>query len=156
MTLRDFLKANRSLTSFKKTYHEWSKTKITYRQIEANLLTAGEDFIINALNISITDCGGYWVGLNTKWNAQLKFKANSSANKTLGYWLKINNLEEKFKNAFLGQYPKERGRLNQTLTSTQYFAIRAAFIWRQTSEGYDFWCKQNKAWESFVKNIDNE
>ena len=44
MTLRDFLKANRSLTSFKKIYHEWSKTKITYRQIEANLLTAGEDF----------------------------------------------------------------------------------------------------------------
>ena len=156
MTLRDFLKANKSLTSFKKTYHERSKTKITYRQIEANLLTAGEDFIINALNISITDCGGYWVGLNTKWNAQLKSKANSSANKTLDYWLKINNLEEKFKNAFLGQYPKERGRLNQTLTSTQYFAIRTAFRWSQTSEGYDFWCKQNKAWESFVKNIDNE
>lgn len=152
MTLRDFLKANKSLTSFKKTYHERSKTKITYRQIEANLLTAGEDFIINALNISITDCGGYWVGLNTKWNAQLKSKTNSSANKTLGYWLKTNNLEEKFKNAFLGQYPKERGRLNQTLTSTQHFAIRAAFSWRSTSEGFEFWCKQNKAWESFVKN----
>lgn len=42
MTLRDFLKANRSLTKFKKTYHEWSKTKITYRQIEANLLTVKE------------------------------------------------------------------------------------------------------------------
>ena len=42
MTLRDFLKANKSLTSFKKAYHARSSTKITYRQIEANLLTAGE------------------------------------------------------------------------------------------------------------------
>ena len=152
MTLRDFLKANRSLTSFKKAYHERSKTKITYRQIEANLLIAGEDFIINALNISITDRGGYWVGLNTKWNAQLNSKTTSNTNKTLGYWLKINNLEEKFKNAFIKQYPQDRGRLNQMLTNTQYYTIRAAFSWRQTLEGYDFWCKQNKAWESFVKN----
>lgn len=155
MTLRDFLKANKSLTDFKRLYHERSKTNITYRQIEANLLTAGEDFIINALNISITDRGGYWVGLNTKWNAQLNSETTSS-NKTLGYWLKINNLEKKFKNAFLKQYPKDRGRLNQTLTSTQYFAIRAAFSWHSTSEGFEFWCKQNEAWESFVKNIDNE
>ena len=151
MTLRDFLKANRSLTSFKKAYHERSKTKITYRQIEANLLIAGEDFIINALNISITDRGGYWVGLNTKWNAQLNSETTSNTNKTLGYWLKINNLEEKFKNAFIKQYPQDRGRLNQMLTSTQYYTIRAAFSWRQTLEGYDFWCKQNKAWETFVK-----
>ena len=151
MTLRDFLKANKSLTSFKKTYHERSKTNITYRQIEANLLTAGEDFIINALNIGITD-NGYWVGLNTKWNAQLNSETTSNTNKTLGYWLKINNLEEKFKNAFLKQYPQDRGRLNQTLTSTYYYAIRAAFSWRQTLEGFDFWCKQNEAWESFVKN----
>ena len=43
MTLRDFLKANKSLTNFKKAYHARSSTKITYRQIEANLLTAGED-----------------------------------------------------------------------------------------------------------------
>ena len=42
MTLRDFLKANKSLTNFKKAYHVRSSTKITYRQIEANLLTAGE------------------------------------------------------------------------------------------------------------------
>ena len=42
MTLRDFLKANKSLTSFKKAYHARSSTKITYRQIETNLLTAGE------------------------------------------------------------------------------------------------------------------
>ena len=152
MTLRDFLKANRSLTSFKKAYHERSKTKITYRQIEANLLIAGEDFIINALNISITDRGGYWVGLNTKWNAQLNSETTSNTNKTLSYWLKINNLEEKFKNAFIKQYPQDRGRLNQMLTNTQYYTIRAAFSWRQTLEGYDFWCKQNKAWESFIKN----
>ena len=152
MTLRDFLKANKSLTSFKKTYHERSKTNITYRQIEANLLTAREDFIIKALNISITDCGGYWVDLNTKWNAQLNSETTSSANKTLGYWLKINNLEEKFKNAFIKQYPLDRGRLNQLLTNTQYYAIRSAFSWRSTSEGYDFWYKQNKAWVSFVKN----
>ena len=63
MTLRDFLKANKSLTEFKKMYHELSKTKITYRQIETNLLIAGEDFIINTLNISNVDCG-YWVDLN--------------------------------------------------------------------------------------------
>ena len=151
MTLRDFLKANKSLTDFKRLYHERSETKITYRQIEANLLTAGEDFIINALRISHVD-NGHWVGLNTKWNAQLNSETTSDTNKTLGYWLKTNNLEEKFKHAFLEQYPKERGRLNQTLTSTQYFAIRAAFSWRSTSEGFEFWCKQNKAWESFVKN----
>ena len=151
MTLRDFLKANKSLTSFKKVYHERSKTKITYRQIEANLLTAGEDFIIKALNISNIE-SSYWVNLNTKWNTQLNSETTSNTDKTLGYWLKTNNLEEKFKHAFLEQYPKERGRLNQTLTSTQYFAIRAAFSWRQTSEGFEFWCKQNEAWESFVKN----
>ena len=42
MTLRDFLKANKSLTDFKRLYHERSKTNITYRQIETNLLTAKE------------------------------------------------------------------------------------------------------------------
>lgn len=42
MTLRDFLKANKSLTDFKKLYHERSKNNITYRQIEANLLTVKE------------------------------------------------------------------------------------------------------------------
>ena len=105
MTLRDFLKANKSLTDFKKLYHKRSKTKITYRQIEANLLTAGEDFIINALHISTTDCD-YWVTLNTKWNDQLKLKASSSTNRTLGYWLKMNNLEEKFKKAYLNRYPE--------------------------------------------------
>lgn len=156
MTLRDFLKANKSLTSFKKTYHERSKTKITYRQIEANLLTAGEDFIIKALNISITNRGGYWVGLNTKWNEQLNSETTSS-NKTLGYWLKINNLEEKFKNAYLKQDPQGRNDLNQILTSNKYNAILSSFRWSLTSEGYDFWCKQNDAWKSFCKKIiDNE
>ena len=156
MTLGDFLKANKSLTSFKKTYHEWSKTKITYRQIEANLLTAGEDFIIKALNISITNRGGYWVGLNTKWNEQLNSKTTSS-NKTFGYWLKINNLEEKFKKAYLKQDPQGRKDLNQILTSNEYTAILSSFRWSVTSEGYDFWCKQNDAWKSFYKKIiDNE
>ena len=150
MTLRDFLKANKSLTSFKKVYHERSKTKITYRQIEANLLTAGEDFIINALNISITDRGGYWVGLNIKWNEQLKSETTSS-NKTLGYWLKINNLEEKFKNAFLKQYPQRRNDLNQILTSTEYDTIASSFQWSSTSEGYNFWKKQHIAWKIFCK-----
>ena len=37
MTLRDFLKANKSPTSFKKTYHVRSSTKITYRQIRVSL-----------------------------------------------------------------------------------------------------------------------
>ena len=37
MTLRDFLKANKSLTSFKKVYHERSETKITYHQIRVSL-----------------------------------------------------------------------------------------------------------------------
>ena len=155
MTLRDFLKANKSLTSFKKTYHERSKTKITYRQIEANLLTAGEDFIIKALNISITNRGGYWVGLNTKWNEQLNSETTSS-NKTLGYWLKINNLKEKFKRAYLKQDPQGRKDLNQILTNNEYTAILSSFRWSVTSEGYDFWCKQNDAWKSFCKKINNE
>ena len=150
MTLRDFLKANKSLTDFKKLYHERSKTKITYRQIEANLLTAGEDFIINALHVSITDCD-YWVTLNTKWNEQLKSKANSSTNRTLGYWLKINNIEEKFKNAFLKQYPQRRNDLNQILTSTEYDTIASSFQWSSTSEGYNFWKKQHIAWNIFCK-----
>ena len=150
MTLRDFLKANKSLTNFKKLYHERSKSKITYRQIEANLLTAGEDFIINALNILITGRGSYWLDLNTKWNAQLNSETTSS-NKTLGYWLKINNLEEKFKNAYLKQDPQGRNDLNKILTSNKYSAILSSFRWSLTSEGYDFWCKQNNAWESFCK-----
>ena len=156
MTLRDFLKANKSLTSFKKTYHERSKTKITYRQIEANLLTAGEDFIIKALNISITNRGGYWVGLNTKWNEQLKSKTTSS-NKTLGYWLKINNLEEKFKKAYLSQNPKCYNDLNQSLSDTSSAAISAAFPWSRTTEGFEFWLRQSTAWNKFCKKIiDNE
>ena len=155
MTLRDFLKANKSLINFKRLYHERSKTNITYRQIEANLLTAGEDFIINALNISTIDCS-YWVNLNTKWNDQLKLKASSSTNRTLGYWLKINNLEEKFKNAFLKQYPQRRNDLNQILTSTKYDAIISSFHWSSTSEGYNFWKNQHIAWKSFCKKINNE
>ena len=156
MTLRDFLKANKSLTSFKKTYHERSKTKITYRQIEANLLTAGEDFIIKALNISITNRGGYWVGLNTKWNEQLNSETTSS-NKTLGYWLKINNLEEKFKKAYLNQNPKCYNSLKQKLSSTSSGAINAAFTWNRTVEGFDFWLRQSTAWNKFCKKIiDNE
>ena len=151
MTLRDFLKANKSLTDFKRLYHERSKTNITYRQIEANLLTAEEDFIINALHISITD-NGYWVNLNAKWNAQLNSKITSNTNKTLGYWLKINNLEEKFKNAFLKQYPQRRNDLNQILTSTEYDTIASSFQWSSTSEGYNFWKKQHIAWKDFCKN----
>lgn len=150
MTLRDFLKANKSLTSFKEMYHERSKTKITYRQIEANLLIAGEDFIINALNISNTD-GGYWVGLNARWNAQLKSKTTSS-NKTLGYWLKTNNLEEKFKDEFLRQYPKDKDRLNEKLASTDKLAIYSAFAWCQSLEGYDFWYNQHDKWKNFCEN----
>ena len=154
MTLRDFLKANKSLTSFKEMYHERSKTKITYRQIEANLLTAEEDFIINALNISNTDVG-YWVGLNAKWNAQLKSKTNSN-NKTLGYWLKTNNLEEQFKNAYLKQYPRNRDILNRILTRTNCGAISAAFTWCSTLEGFDFWSEKDLEWRSFCKKINNE
>ena len=150
MTLRDFLKANKSLTKFKKLYHERSNTKITYRQIEANLLTAREDFIIDALNILITGRGSYWLDLNTKWNEQLNSETTSS-NKTLGYWLKINNLEEKFKNAYLKQDPQGRRDLNQILASNKYTAILSSFRWSITSEGYDFWCKQNDAWKSFCK-----
>ena len=150
MTLRDFLKANKSLTSFKKAYHERSKTKITYRQIEANLLTAGEDFIINTLNISITDRGGYWVGLNAKWNEQLNSET-TSRNKTLGYWLKINNLEEKFKKAYLSQNPKCYNDLNQSLLDTSITAISSAFRWDRTVEGFDFWRRQSIAWYKFCK-----
>ena len=151
MTLRDFLKANKSLINFKKLYHERSKTKITYRQIEANLLTAGEDFIINALNISHVE-DGYWVTLNTKWNTQLNSKANSSTDRTLGYWLKINNLEEKFKKAYLNRYPEYYSGLNRTLSSTSSVAISSAFTWCNTPEGYDFWYNQHVKWQDFCKN----
>ena len=155
MTLRDFLKANKSLTDFKKLYHERSKTKITYRQIEANLLTAGEDFIINALYISTTDCD-YWVTLNTKWNEQLKSKASSSTNRTLGYWLKINNIEENFKKAYLKRNPKCYSSLNRTLSGTSSLAISTSFIWNNTAEGYKFWYDQNIKWQDFCKKINNE
>ena len=155
MTLRDFLKANKSLTKFKKLYHERSNTKITYRQIEANLLTAREDFIIkalniNALNILITGCSSYWMDLNTKWNTQLNSKTTSS-NKTLDYWLKINNLEEKFKKAYLSQNPKCYSSLKQKLSSTSSVAISAAFTWNRTVEGFDFWLEQSTAWNEFCK-----
>ena len=149
MTLRDFLKTNKSLTDFKKLYHERSKTKITYRQIEANLLTAGEDFIINALHISHVD-NGYWITLNTKWNDQLKPKANSK-NKTFGDWLKMNNLEEKFKKAYLKRNPKCYNGLNQRLSSTNSAAISASFPWSRTTEGFEFWLRQSTAWNKFCK-----
>ena len=148
MILRDFLKANRSLTSFKKAYHERSKTKITYRQIEINLLTTEKDFIKKALNLKESDFP-YWVDLNTKWNTQLNIKS-------FGDWLRINNLEEKFKNAFLKQYPQRRNDLNQILTSTEDNIIISSFQWSSTSEGYDFWKKQHKAWKFFCKKINNE
>lgn len=151
MTLRDFLKANKALITFKKLYHERSKTKITYRQIEANLLTAGEDFIINALHVSTTDCN-YWVTLNTKWNDQLKLKASLSTNRTLGYWLKINNLEEKFKRAYLKRHPKCYSSLNCVLSGTSSLAISSSFTWCSTPEGHDFWCEQNAKWQNFCKN----
>lgn len=150
MTLRDFLKANKSLTDFKSLYHERSKTKITYRQIEANLLTAGEDFIINALNISTTDCG-HWVTLNTKWNAQLKSKANPK-NKTFGDWLKTNKLEEKFKKAYLKRNPKCYSGLSQILSGTDSLAISSSFVWMNTEEGYDFWHNQHIKWRDFCRN----
>ena len=150
MTLRDFLKANKSLTDFKKLYHERSKTKITYRQIEANLLTAGEDFIINALHISHVD-NGYWVTLNTKWNEQLKSKT-TSRNKTLGYWLKMNNLEEKFKRAYLKRNPRCYSGLSQVLSGTSSLAISSSFTWCSTPEGYDFWHDQHIKWKDFCKN----
>ena len=155
MTLRDFLKANKSLTKFKKLYYERSNTKITYRQIEANLLTAGEDFIIKALNILITGRGSYWLDLNTKWNEQLNSKTTSS-NKTLGHWLKINNLEEKFKRAYLNQNPKCYNSLKQKLSSTNSAAISAAFAWNRTVEGFEFWLRQSTAWNKFCKKINNE
>ena len=148
MTLRNFLKANGALIKFKTEYHEQSKTKITYRQIEANLLTAGEDFIINALNISTTDWS-YWANLNTKWNAQLK---SNSRNRTFDYWLKTNKLDKKFKNAFLRQRPKEEDKLNRILASTNPLAISNAFMWCGAPEGYDFWYKQHIKWKNFCKN----
>lgn len=145
MTLRDFLKVNKSLTSFKKMYHEQSKTKITYRQIEANLLTAGEDFIINALNISNTDCD-YWVGLNTKWNNQLNFN-----NKTLSYWLEKHHLKEKFKNEYLKQHPGNKNKLDQIFAETNCCVISCAFKWASTSDGYDFWGRKSTEWAEFCR-----
>ena len=150
MTLRDFLKANKSLTDFKKLYHERSKTKITYRQIEANLLTAGEDFIINALHISHVD-NGYWVILNTKWNDQLKPKTNSK-DKTFGDWLKTNKLEEKFKKAYLKRNPKSYNGLSRIISGTDTLAIIYSFVCMNTEEGYDFWHNQHIKWRDFCKN----
>lgn len=149
MTLRDFLKANKALIAFKKLYHERSKIKITYRQIEADLLTAGEDFIKKALNLNEGRCS-YWVNLNNKWNEQLNSKTTSS-NKTLGYWLKINNLEEKFKKAYLREYPKCYNSLDQRLSSTNSAAISASFPWSCTVEGFEFWLEQSTAWKKFCK-----
>ena len=149
MTLRDFLKANKSLTDFKKLYHERSKTKITYRQIEANLLTAGEDFIINALHYSHDD-NGYWITLNTKWNDQLKAKATPK-NKTFGDWLKTNKLEEKFKKAYLNRNPKCYKGLSKVLSGTDILAISSSFIWMNTPEGYDFWHDKHIKWRDFCK-----
>lgn len=113
MTLRDFLKANKALIKFKEAYHERSKIKITYRQIETNLLTTEKDFIKKALNLN-ESYFSYWTDLNTKWNAQLN---TLNTIKTFGDWLKINNLEEKFKNAYLKQHPECENILNQILTS---------------------------------------
>lgn len=144
MTLRDFLKDNGSLTSFKKAYHERNKTKITYRQIEANLLTAGEDFIKRALNLKGSDFP-YWIDLNIKWNALLN-------SKTFGDWLRANNLEEKFKNAYLKQHSKHKHELNQILMCTDSNAICCAFIWKYTEEGTEFWHRQHFTWEKFCKN----
>lgn len=144
MTLRDFLKDNKSLTSFKKAYHERSKTKITYCQIEANLLTTEKDFIKKALNLKGSDFP-YWIDLNIKWNALLN-------SKTFGDWLRANNLEEKFKNAYLRQNPQNKNKLNQLFSSTDAFTFVRAFTWWSTLEGYDFWFKQYNAWSNFCKN----
>ena len=158
MTLRDFLKANKSLTDFKKLYHERSKTKITYRQIEANLLTAGEDFIINALHFSHDD-NGYWVALNTKWNDQLKATVIYTYNGDgwggsdgeLNFKF-LNNLEEKFKKAYLKRNPKCYSGLSRVLSGTSSVAISSSFTWTCTSEGYDFWYNQHIKWQDFCKN----
>ena len=64
--------------------------------------------------------------------------------------------EEKFKRAYLKQDPQGRKDLNQILTNNEYTAILSSFRWSVTSEGYDFWCKQNDAWKSFCKKINNE
>lgn len=144
MTLRDFLKANKALTRFKEAYHERSKIKITYRQIETNLLTTEKDFIKKALNLKESDFS-YWIDLNTKWNAQLN-------SKTFGDWLRLNNLEEKFKNAYLKQHPGCKNILNQILTSVQRIAIFSSIIWSDTLEGYQFWSKQHTAWTNFCIN----
>lgn len=155
MTLRDFLKANGALIKFKKLYHERSKTKITYRQIETNLLTAGEDFIKKALNLNGTHYD-YWLSLNTKWNGcyianEAKSKS-SSTDKTLGSWLKIKGIEENFRKAFLNQYPHDTVRLNEMLKSIYHTTISTAFTWARTSEGYDFWHQKSGEWRKFCTN----
>lgn len=156
MTLRDFLKANRALIEFKKLYHERSKTKITYRQIEANLLTAKEDFIKKTLNLTKSpdhykgSRDYYWIILNSKWSscyAANEIKKNTD--KTLGSWLKIKGIEENFRKAFLNQYPRDTERLDELLKSTGCSSIGGAFTWCNTSEGHAFWNERNLEWRDF-------
>ena len=151
MTLRDFLKANKALIKFKEAYHERSKIKITYRQIETNLLTTEKDFIKKALNLN-ESYFSYWIDLNTKWNAQLNSKITLNTIKTFGDWLRLNNLEEKFKNAYLKQHPGRKNALNKILTSVYSNVIFSSIIWSDTLEGYQFWSKQHTAWVNFCNN----
>ena len=156
MTLRDFLKANRALIKFKTDYHEQSKTKITYRQIEANLLTAGEDFIKKALNLNESHYG-YWMALNAKWNdCYVAHKADNAkkqslcVDKTFGNWLKTNKIYKKFKK----QYIKRNGsqNLDYVLKSTDPNIINSSLCWRYTDEGSNFWLAKHNDWGKFCKN----
>ena len=151
MTLRDFLKANKALIKFKEAYHERSKIKITYRQIETNLLTTEKDFIKKALNLN-ESYFSYWTDLNTKWNAQLNSKITLNTIKTFGDWLRLNNLEEKFKNAYLKQHSGGKNTLNKILTSVEHDAIFNSITWISTLEGYEFWYKWHIAWKNFCNN----
>lgn len=156
MTLRDFLKANKALIAFKKLYHERSKTKITYRQIEADLLTAGEDFIKKALNLNEGRCS-YWVNLNNKWNSccaahKIDGTKNQSScvDKTLGSWLKANKIYEKFKENYMDQH--KFGDLDYVLKSTNPAIIDNSLYWNGTKEGFSFWSDKHNAWQKFCNN----
>ena len=64
----------------------------------------------------------------------------------------MNNLEEKFKKAYLKRNPKCYSGLNRVLSGTSSEAISSSFIWCNTPEGYDFWHNQHVKWKDFCKN----
>lgn len=46
---------------------------------------------------------------------------------------------------------KDYFQTRKTLSITRYSAIRCAFAWRETNEGYNFWASIDTKWEIYLK-----